>query len=106
MKTVFWYILAAVGEIVGCYAFWQWLRMKQGILPLAWGIPALLIFAFALARIDVAHAGRVYAAYSAIYLVASLIWMRSVEGVSPDQWDMIGSGICLLGAAIIIFAPR
>jgi small multidrug resistance family-3 protein len=106
MKTVFWYIIAAIGEIAGCYSFWLWLRMKKGVLPIAWGIPALFIFAYALTRIEAAQAGRVFAAYSAIYLVASLVWMRAVEGVSPDQWDAVGSVICLIGAGIIIFAPR
>lgn len=106
MKTAFWYLVAALGEIGGCYAFWLWLRLKKSALPLAWGIPALLIFAYALTRIEAAQAGRVYAAYSAIYLIASLAWMKAVEGVTPDPWDLIGSGICLLGAAVIMFAPR
>jgi small multidrug resistance family-3 protein len=106
MKTIFWYIVAAIGEIAGCYSFWLWLRMKKGALPITWGIPTLFIFAYALTRIEAAQSGRVFAAYSAIYLVASLVWMCAVEGVSPDQWDAVGSVICLIGAGIIIFAPR
>ncbi|HRQ88749.1 MAG TPA: hypothetical protein PLA50_08115, partial [Bacteroidia bacterium] len=68
-------------------------------------IPALLVFAFALTRIDADHAGRAYAAYAAVYLVASLIWMKTVEGANPTLWDAVGSVVCLLGAGIIIFAP-
>ncbi|MBX3014607.1 MAG: YnfA family protein [Caldilineaceae bacterium] len=105
MKTLVWYIIAAVGEIGGCYAFWMWLRMKKGVLPLVWGIPALLIFAYALTRIETEQAGRAFAAYSAIYLIGSLVWMKTVEGANPTLWDLVGASICLVGASIIIFAP-
>jgi small multidrug resistance family-3 protein len=106
MKSVPWLLAAAFAEIAGCYAFWLWLRLQRGPLPLLFGLPALLLFAFALTRVDAASAGRVYAAYSAIYLLASLVWMRGVEGISPDRWDLIGSGVCLVGAGIIMLAPR
>lgn len=105
MKTLFWYLVAALGEIAGCYAFWMWLRLKKGTTPLWWGVPALLVFAYALTRIDTEQAGRAYAAYSAIYLIASLAWMKSVEGVNPTGWDLIGSCICLIGAGIILIGP-
>ena len=106
MRSLLWFIVAAFAEIAGCYAFWMMLRLQKGLLPLVWGVPALLVFAYALTKIDAAHAGRVYAGYSAIYLIASLMWMRGIEGVSPDRWDMIGAAICLVGAAIIIITPR
>jgi small multidrug resistance family-3 protein len=80
--------------------------MHRGPWPLLFGLPALLLFAYALTKIDAAQAGRVYAAYSAIYLLAALGWMRGVEGVMPDRWDLIGSAVCLVGAGIIIFIPR
>ena len=105
MKTLFWYLVAALGEIAGCYAFWLWLRLGKGPAALLWGIPALLIFAFALTRIDTEQAGRAFAAYAAIYLISSLAWMKAVEGVNPTQWDLIGSLVCLAGAGIIVFAP-
>lgn len=106
MKTLFWYVIAAAGELAGCYAFWLWLRTGKGPSSLVWGVPALGLFAYALTKIEAAQAGRVYAAYAAVYLLGALVWMRAVEGAAPDRWDMIGSGICLLGAGVIIFAPR
>ncbi|MCW1885866.1 YnfA family protein [Luteolibacter flavescens] len=105
MKTLYWYLIAAVGEIAGCYAFWMWLRLKKGPGPLLWGLPALLIFAYALTRIDTEQAGRAYAAYSAIYLISSLAWMKAVEKTNPTTWDIVGSCVCLIGAGIIVFAP-
>ncbi len=106
MKSLFWFSIAACGEIAGCYAFWMWLRQQRGPWPLLFGIPALLVFAYALTRVDTASASRAYAAHSAIYLAFSLVWMRSVEHLSPDRWDLIGASVCLIGAGIIIFTPR
>jgi small multidrug resistance family-3 protein len=28
------------------------------------------------------------------------------EGFHPDRWDLIGAVVCLIGAAIILSAPR
>lgn len=105
-KSLFWFTLAAFAEIAGCYAFWMWLRMNKNTVHLLWGLPALLVFAYALTRIDATSAGRVYAAYSAIYLAAALVWMKAIEGATPDRWDLIGGGICLLGAAVIMLPAR
>ncbi|MBE9144468.1 hypothetical protein IQ236_14750 [Planktothrix mougeotii LEGE 06226] len=32
-------------------------------------------------------------------------WLQ-VEGVKPDQWDLLGATICLVGTMIILFAPH
>ena len=106
MNSVAWYILAALGEIAGCFAFWAWLRMQKSPLWIGPGICALVIFAFALTRIDTAHAGRAYAAYGGIYIASSILWLWSVEGVTPDRWDILGSAICLLGTGVILFSPH
>lgn len=106
MKTLLWYLLAALGEIDGCFAFWAWLRLGKSFLWTIPGVVSLVIFALALTRIDAAAAGRAYAAYGGIYILSSLLWLWLVEKTRPDQWDVIGAGICLLGAAIILFGPR
>jgi small multidrug resistance family-3 protein len=51
-------------------------------------------------------AGRAYAAYGGIYIAASLLWLWIAEGARPDRWDIAGAGICLAGAALILFGPR
>lgn len=96
------YGAAAFFEIAGCFSFWAVLRMGRTgwwYLP---GLLSLLLFAALLTRIDVSLAGRAYAAYGGIYIVASLGWMWAVEGQSPDRWDMTGSALCLLGVLIIL----
>lgn len=67
---------------------------------------ALALFACLLTRIDVAFAGRAYAAYGGVYIVASLFWLWAVEGMRPDRWDLTGATVCLVGAGVILFGPR
>ena len=74
-----------------------------------WIIPgtiSLVIFSILLTRVDGIFAGRVYAAYGGVYIVASLLWLWLVEGQRPDKSDAIGSIICTVGALIILFGQR
>jgi small multidrug resistance family-3 protein len=32
--------------------------------------------------------------------------MWGVEGLRPDRWDLAGAALCLVGAAVILGAPR
>lgn len=106
MKSILWYLVAALGEIAGCFAFWAWLRMQKSPLWLFPGIISLVVFALALTRVDATAAGRAYAAYGGIYILSSLVWLWCIEGVRPDRWDIVGASACLLGAAVILFGPR
>ena len=106
MTRLFWYGLAAIGEIAGCFAFWAWLRLHKSALWTAPGTVALILFACALTRVDSAAAGRVYAAYGGVYIFSALIWLWVVEGVTPDRWDVLGVVMCLIGTAVILFGPR
>jgi small multidrug resistance family-3 protein len=56
--------------------------------------------------VDVTAAGRAYAAYGGVYIVASLGWLWLVEDTPPDVWDLTGAALCLAGAGIIVFGPR
>ena len=100
------YAVAAGAEISGCFAFWAWLRLGQPAYWLLLGIALLVIFALLLTRISSDFAGRAYAAYGGIYIVASLLWMWGMEGNRPDRWDLVGMAVCLAGAAIILLGPR
>ena len=106
MKSVAFYIGAAIAEIAGCFAFWAWLRLDKSALWVIPGLVALTLFAFLLTKVDSLFAGRAYAAYGGVYIVASLGWLWAVEGAKPDRWDAAGAVICLIGAAVILFGPR
>ncbi len=106
MRAFAIYAAAALAEIGGCFAFWAWVRLGRSVLWLVPGTVALVVFAFLLTRIDAAYAGRAFAAYGGVYIVASLGWLWVVEGARPDRWDAIGAAICIIGAAVILFGPR
>ncbi|TPM39715.1 YnfA family protein [Mesorhizobium sp. B2-3-4] len=100
------YAAAALAEIAGCFSVWAWWRLEKSPLWLLPGFASLLAFAWLLAMVDTNAAGRAYAAYGGIYIVASLAWLWLVEGVRPDRWDLAGATLCMAGATIILFAPR
>lgn len=105
MKTFALFLVTALAEIVGCYLPWLWLR-KQGspwlLLPAA---ASLALFAWLLTLHPTAS-GRVYAAYGGVYVCTALLWLWLVDAVKPSRWDLLGGALCLLGMAVIMFAPR
>jgi small multidrug resistance family-3 protein len=106
MKTALIYIAAAAAEIAGCFAFWAWLRLNASAFWVVPGVASLCLFAYLLTIVESPFAGRAYAAYGGVYIAASLVWMWLVERSPPDRWDLAGAGLCLAGAAVIIYAPR
>lgn len=100
------YLLAALAEIAGCFAFWAWLRMGKPAWWLVPGCASLVLFAWLLTLVETEHAGRAYAAYGGIYIAAALLWLWRAEGVRPDRWDVVGVSLCLAGSAVILLAPH
>lgn len=104
--NLFWYAIAALGEIGGCFSFWAVLRLGKGA---GWAIPGIICltaFAVSLTRIDSSQAGRAYAAYGGVYIAASLLWLWIVEGTRPDHWDLAGAALSLAGTFLILYGPR
>lgn len=53
-----------------------------------------------------AHFGRVYAAYGGVFVVLSLFWGWAVARVAPDRYDVAGVCLCVVGVALMMYAPR
>lgn len=106
MTTLAIYAGAALAEIAGCFAVWAWMRQGASALWLLTGLASLVIFAWLLTLAPSEFAGRAFAAYGGVYIVASLIWLWAVERERPDVWDVSGAAVCLVGAALILLAPR
>jgi small multidrug resistance family-3 protein len=106
MSTLAVYIVAAVAEIAGCFAFWAWLRLEKSVFWLLPGVASLAAFAWLLTLSPAGYAGRAYAVYGGVYIACSLAWLWIAEGFRPDRWDLIGAAVCLTGAAIILWMPR
>ena len=106
MFSIAIFALTALAEIAGCFAFWAWLRLGKSVLWVIPGTLSLIAFAWLLTYVESDAAGRAYAAYGGVYIVASLLWLWAAEGARPDRWGTIGGAVCLIGAAIILFGPR
>ena len=105
LKTISLFIITALAEIVGCYLPYLWLREGRPVWLLVPAALSLAIFAWLLSLHPTA-AGRVYAAYGGVYIVMAILWLWGIEGIRPTAWDILGSGVALLGMAIIMFSPR
>ena len=106
MTSFAFYAIAAVAEIIGCLAFWAWLRLDKSVYWILPGILSLIVFAVLLTRINSMFAGRTFAAYGGVYIVASLLWLWIIEGQRLDKWDILGAIICIGGAVLILFGHR
>lgn len=106
MKDIVIFIVAAFFEIFGCFSFWLYIRLNKPIYWLVPGFVSLVLFAYLLTKVQTEFAGRAYAIYGGIYIVASLLWLYFVEHITPDNWDIIGAGICIVGVLVILFMPR
>ena len=104
-RIVVLFLLAAVAEIGGAWLIWQSVRENRGWLFAVLGVIALGAYGFVAAFQPDAHFGRVLAAYGGVFVAGSLAWGIVIDGFKPTLWDYLGSGVALLGAAIIILAP-
>ena len=105
-KTVLLFALAAAAEIGGAWLMWQSVREGKDWWWAGLGVVALGLYGFVATLQPDAHFGRILAAYGGVFVAGSLVWGMFFDGFRPDRWDITGSVICLLGVAVIMFAPR
>ena len=103
LKTIALFVATALAEIIGCYLPYLWLRQGGSVWLLLPAAASLMLFVWLLTLHPTA-AGRVYAAYGGVYVATALAWLWLVQGVKPTMTDMVGVGVMLLGAAIIVFS--
>jgi small multidrug resistance family-3 protein len=106
VRSVVLFVLAAFAEIGGAWLIWQGVREHRGVAWIGAGIVALAGYGFVATLQPDANFGRILAAYGGIFVVGSLAWGRVVDGFRPDRFDLAGSAVCLVGVAIIMYAPR
>jgi small multidrug resistance family-3 protein len=105
VKSFLIFILAGLCEIGGGYLIWLclkenkpwWYALAGGLILAAYGVVATW---------QTSGFGRVYAAYGGVFIVMALVWAWKMDGFKPDKYDIAGALIALLGACIIIYAPR
>lgn len=106
LRSIALFVLAALAEIGGAWLIWQGTREHRGLLWIGAGVIALGAYGFVATLQPDAHFGRILAAYGGIFVAGSLLWGMALDGFRPDRFDVIGAMICLLGVAIIMYAPR
>lgn len=104
-RSVALFVLAGVCEIGGGYLVWLWWRTGATWIVGVLGAAALIAYGI-VPTYQPAHFGRVYAAYGGVFVVLSLFWGWAVDGIAPDRFDVVGAAICLVGVAVIMYAPR
>jgi small multidrug resistance family-3 protein len=105
-RSILLFLLAAVAEIGGAWLVWQGVREHRGLLWIGAGVIALGLYGFVATLQPDAHFGRILAAYGGVFVAGSLTWGMAVDGFRPDRFDVIGAVICLIGVAVIMYAPR
>lgn len=105
LSTFVLFLVTAVMEILGCY--FPYLILNQGRSHWLWIPTALALGTFVwLLTLHPAASGRIYAAYGGIYIFTALLWLRYVDQVYLSRWDIMGGGVVLIGAAMIILQPQ
>ena len=99
------FLLAALAEIGGGYLVWLWIRQKKKII---FGIVGgIILFTYGIIpTLQPSNFGRIYAAYGGFFIISSILWGMMADKKRPDKFEIIGSIVAVLGAAIIFYAPR
>ncbi|GID28986.1 YnfA family protein [Paractinoplanes brasiliensis] len=106
IRSLLLFALAALAEIGGAWLIWQGRRENRGLWWIAAGVVALGAYGFVATLQPDANFGRILAAYGGVFVAGSLGWAVVVDKFHPDRWDLVGAAICLVGVAVIMYAPR
>ncbi|MGW0228689.1 YnfA family protein [Actinopolymorpha singaporensis] len=105
-RSLILFVVAALAEIGGAWLVWQGVREHRGLLWIGAGVIALGAYGFVATLQPDPNFGRILAAYGGIFVAGSLAWGVVVDRFRPDRWDLLGAAICLVGVAVIMYAPR
>jgi small multidrug resistance family-3 protein len=105
-RSIALFIAAAVCEIGGAYLMWQAIKEGRGWLFAGAGAAALVGYGAVAALQPDDNFGRVLAAYGGVFIIGSLAWGMVFDGFRPDRFDVAGAAVCLVGVAVIMYAPR
>lgn len=106
LRAALLFVLAGLAEIGGGYLVWLWLRSGRSAWLGGLGGLVLIVYGIIPTLQNFPHFGRVYAAYGGVFVVLSLLWGWTIDGVPPDRFDVLGALICLAGVGVILYAPR
>ena len=105
-RTVILVVAAALLEICGAWLVWWGVQGDRGWAWIGAGVIALGVYGFVATLQPDASFGRILAAYGGVFVAGSLVWGMVADGFRPDRWDVAGALVCLVGVALIMYAPR
>ncbi|MGF3104415.1 YnfA family protein [Rossellomorea sp. DUT-2] len=106
LNAIILFFIAGIAEIGGGYLIWLWLREGK---PVYWGLAggiALALYGVIATFQSFPSFGRVYAAYGGVFIVLSVLWGWGIDKKTPDLYDWVGAGICLVGVGVMLLGPR
>ncbi|HEX8508779.1 MAG TPA: YnfA family protein [Propionibacteriaceae bacterium] len=106
LRSILLYLVAALAEIGGAWLIWEGVRERRGLVWVGAGVVALGLYGLVATLQTDAHFGRVLAAYGGVFVAGSLAWGVLVDKFRPDRFDIAGVVLCLVGVAVIMYAPR
>ena len=104
-RTFGLFFATAIAELVGCYLPMLWISGKGTAWLLAPAALSLALFVWLL-TLHPSASGRVYASYGAVYIATALLWLWTVDGVTPTWSDIGGVALARRGADRHRAAPR
>jgi len=105
-KSIALFVAAAFAEIGGAYLVWVAIRDDKGLLVGVLGGLSLAVYGVVAANQPENEFGRVLAAYGGVFIVGSMAWGIAFDSFRPDRYDLAGAVLCLIGVAVIMYAPR
>ena len=81
-------------------------RLRRGLVWVGAGFVALGLYGLVATFQPDPNFGRVLAAYGGVFVAGSLLWGVVADGFRPDRYDVAGALVCLVGVAVIMYAPR
>lgn len=106
LRSLLLFLLAAVAEIGGAWLVWQGVREHRGLAWIGAGVISLGLYGFVATLQPDANFGRILAAYGGVFVAGSLAWGVVFDGFRPGRYDVMGAVVCLVGVAVIMYAPR
>ncbi len=104
IKSISFFLTAGLFEIAGGYLVWAWLKNGKPFWYGLAGIGLLIRYGF-ITTLQASNFGRIYATYGGVFIILSLIWVWKVDKIRPDNVDVFGTLICLVGVTVIML-PR
>jgi len=103
IKVFLFFIFAGLCEIGGGYLVWIYFKDQKSIWYLLLGIVILGLYGFVATLQPTDNFGKVFASYGGVFIVMSLLWGWIVDKTPPDNYDIVGCLIIMLGVFVMFF---